>query len=177
MNTVSKLCYIGVGSNLSSPLDQVNRALFSLQQQRDIAVLRRAPWYRSKAIGPGDQDDYINGVFEISTLLSALDLLQVLQDIEDRQGRQRTERWGARTLDLDLLTYGNETIHCASLHIPHPRMTERNFVLAPLADLNPALTLTTAAGQELSVETLLGHSEIADLWLAEGEQEVVELRP
>ena len=100
-----------------------------------------SPWYRSKAIGPGEQAAYINGVAEIESDLSAHDLLVTLQGIEQAQGRHRGERWAPRTLDLDILLFGNEEIDSDELTIPHPRLRERNFVLYPLHDVAPDLAL------------------------------------
>ncbi len=91
--------------------------------------------YRSRAIGPGQQPDYLNAVALLQTELPAHALLTELQAIECRQGRERTIRWGARTLDLDILLYGEECYRDARLTIPHPAMTERNFVLYPLREI------------------------------------------
>lgn len=134
-------CYVGLGSNLDEPLIQVNRAIEALRQHPAIHLLRRSPWYGSKAVGPGDQPDFVNGVIELETTLEPAALLTVLQGIEQAQGRIRTLRWGARTLDLDILLYGNLCHDSPDLQIPHPRLAERAFVLAPLADLAPDLTL------------------------------------
>ena len=86
-------------------------------------------------MGPQDQPDYINAVVEVSTALAAEQLLDELQKIEQEQGRVRKERWGARTLDLDILLYGNEVINTERLIVPHSGISERNFVLYPLRDL------------------------------------------
>src|SRR5690606_36347630 len=109
-------------------------------------LLRRSPWYTRKAAGPGKQPDYLNGVIALDTLLEPLALFPHLQDIETHQVRERRMRWGPRTLDLDILLYGDQCINTAALQIPHPRMTKRNFVLAPLATLNPQLALPTPSG-------------------------------
>lgn len=140
------LCYIGIGSNLQHPLQQVTQALQNLHQTTGVRLLRRSPWYVSRAVGPGPQPDYLNGVIELETTLTANDLLRALQEIEQNQGRVRTERWGPRTLDLDILLYGHHCIDTPALQIPHPRMGDRNFVLAPLATLNPQLPLPVPAG-------------------------------
>ena len=128
---------LGIGSNLDHPLEQVTRAVQALDHTPGIQVSRLSRWYGSKAIGPGTQPDYVNGVVEITTSLSPAALLEALQAIEHRHGRIRTEHWGARTLDLDILFYDDQQILTPDLQIPHPRIHERRFVLQPLADLTP----------------------------------------
>lgn len=142
-----KRCYIGLGSNLAEPRQQLMRAetaLANLPHSRLIAV---SAYYQSQAIGPGEQPDYLNAVAALDTTLTPLALLDQLQAIEQAQGRVRTVRWGARTLDLDLLLYGNQVLDLPRLQVPHPRLGERAFVLRPLADLAPDLLLP--AGQTL----------------------------
>lgn len=153
------VCYLGVGSNLKNPRQQINTALQKLAALPSTRVLRHSPWYWSKAMGldkqPNhDQPDYINGVIEIETALEPHDLLRALQVIEQEQGRTREIRWGARTLDIDILLYGDQKIHSADLDIPHPRIRERNFVLVPLADLDPSMPL--GANNE-TIASLLAH--------------------
>jgi 2-amino-4-hydroxy-6-hydroxymethyldihydropteridine diphosphokinase len=134
-------CFVGLGSNLADPEQQIRNAVTALQAHTHLQFIALSPLYRNAAIGPGSQPDYVNGVVELRTALEALVLLQKLQSIENAQERVRTEHWGARTLDLDLLLYGGEIIDSATLNVPHPRMTTRNFVLYPLYDLAPDLTL------------------------------------
>lgn len=136
---IKNLCYIGLGSNLDKPQKQVETAINAIANLGDICA--QSPWYQSQAIGPGDQGDYINGVIELQTTLSAHELLHALQAIENQQGRVRTVRWGERTLDLDILLFNKEQIDSEELIIPHPRMTERAFVLYPLLDIAPTLKL------------------------------------
>ena len=133
--------YIALGSNLGNPRQIVESALQALGNSDRITLLACSPWYRSKAIGPGEQADYINAVVAIDSDLSARELLTTLQDIEQAHDRRRGERWAARTLDLDILLFGSEEIDSEELTIPHPRMRERNFVLYPLHDLEPDLAL------------------------------------
>jgi len=133
--------YIGIGSNLDQPLQQVQDAITALSQLPQSRLVAHSPWYGSTAIGPGQQADYVNGVAELDTRLSAHDLLDALQAIEQSQGRLRHERWGARTLDLDILLYGQQPMADTRLVVPHPRMLERPFVLQPLLALAPALVL------------------------------------
>ena len=134
-------CFISLGSNLGEPAAQIQRALEALSEFPDSELGASSPLYRNPAIGPGQQPDYLNGVAELHTSLDALTLLSHLQNIELAQGRVRNERWGARTLDLDLLLYGNAVIDLPQLQVPHSRITERNFVLYPLHDIAPDLVL------------------------------------
>jgi 2-amino-4-hydroxy-6-hydroxymethyldihydropteridine diphosphokinase len=133
--------YISIGSNLDDPPAQVARALAALAALPDSSGLIRSPIYRSAPLGPPSQPHYLNAVVRLDTSLPPLDLLRALQRIETAQGRVRTERWGARTLDLDLLLYGDLIRRDPVLTIPHPRLPERAFVLYPLHDLAPDLEL------------------------------------
>jgi 2-amino-4-hydroxy-6-hydroxymethyldihydropteridine diphosphokinase len=133
--------FIGLGSNLQEPQHQVNQAITALRAIPESHVVAVAPSYQSLPMGPSDQPDYINTVVQLETELSALALLDLLQAIEQSQGRERTKRWGARTLDLDVLTYGNEEISHPRLTVPHPGMAEREFVLYPLCDIAPTLVI------------------------------------
>lgn len=134
-------CFIGLGSNLAQPREQLQHALQALAAVPQCRRGRVSPFYGNPAIGPGAQPDYVNAVVEVFTELEATALLAHLQQIENAQGRIRTERWGARTLDLDLLLYGDATIATDILQVPHPRLRERNFVLYPLRDIAPDLRL------------------------------------
>lgn len=145
------LAYIGLGSNLESPLDQVSRAFDELGTLSKSRLMARSALYQSRAIGP-EQPDYINAVALLETDLPPLDLLDALQAIEQAHQRVRLQHWGPRTLDLDLLLYSNETIQHPRLVVPHPYLTQRGFVLYPLADIDPNLELPD--GQTLQV--LLG---------------------
>jgi len=130
-------CYIALGSNRNNPLQQVSQAVEEITALQNCHLKHCSPWYQTVAIGPAGQPDYINGVIEIDTTLQPLELLNALQAIENAHHRVRTERWGARTLDLDILLYGNEQILNKRLAIPHPEIANRNFVLYPLADICP----------------------------------------
>lgn len=133
--------YIGLGSNLDSPADQLGRALTAIANHDAIQQVQSSPWYQSRAVGPGEQPDYLNAVAKISTSLSPGALLTALQTIENHQGRTRSVRWGARTLDLDILLYDQLVVSTDVLTIPHPEIRYRGFVLKPLADLSPELCL------------------------------------
>ncbi|MDG1165781.1 MAG: 2-amino-4-hydroxy-6-hydroxymethyldihydropteridine diphosphokinase [Porticoccaceae bacterium] len=150
------LAYIGLGSNLSDKVagqildskSQLEQALSSLSEHPQVNILKLSNFYQTPAIGPGQQPDYINGAAMLETDLSPLALLDLLQAIENQQGRVRTIRWGARTLDLDILLYDQLTEDSERLTIPHPRMHEREFVLAPMADIAADLCLPT--GENIS---------------------------
>lgn len=130
-------CVIALGSNLQDPMQQITSAIEHIKQLPQTTVVAISSWYQSQAIGPGEQPDYINGAIEISTALTPQTLLKQLQNIENKQQRVRSTRWGARTLDLDILLYGDRIIDEPDLTVPHPRMLERNFVLFPLHDIDP----------------------------------------
>ncbi len=130
-----------MGSNLEDPLAQIKTATHQLSQIPSCTLTACSPLYQSKAIGPGEQPDYINGVAQLETTLNPIELLEQLQAIENHHGRQRLIRWGARTLDLDLLLYDRITLDSDRLQLPHPRMLERNFVIYPLYDIAPELIL------------------------------------
>lgn len=127
--------FIGLGSNLDNPSLQLKKALEALKKIKDSQLIKVSQFYRGLPMGPQDQPDYINAVAEIKTELSAEQLLNELQKIENGQGRIREQRWGARTLDLDVLLYGDEVINTERLTVPHSGMKERNFVLYPLSEL------------------------------------------
>jgi 2-amino-4-hydroxy-6-hydroxymethyldihydropteridine diphosphokinase len=128
--------YIGIGSNLDNPAARVQAAFGELERLPDTCLVARSSLYGSKPMGPADQPDYVNAVAGIDTRLPAADLLQALMQIEDRQERKRSaEPWGPRTLDLDLLLYGEQRIITPTLTVPHPGMHERDFVLVPLAEI------------------------------------------
>lgn len=141
--------FIGLGSNLSGesqgthrdPKQQIHYALKKISQHPEITILGISSLYQTTAIGPGNQPDYINAAAMIETSLEPNVLLDFMQLIEHQQGRVREQRWGARTLDLDLLIYDQLMKSTTRLTLPHPRAYERAFVLAPLADLDADLII------------------------------------
>jgi 2-amino-4-hydroxy-6-hydroxymethyldihydropteridine diphosphokinase len=131
--------YLGLGSNLQQPVSQVADALDELARLPDSTLVARSSLYRTPPLGPPGQPDYINAVACLSTTLEPERLLDELQALEQLHGRvRRGERWGPRTLDLDLLLYGERTIDTKRLQVPHPHMTERAFVLYPMSEIAPA---------------------------------------
>lgn len=134
--------FIAVGSNLSDPVGQAKNATEALKCLPKSEFIQSSKLYSSTPMGPQDQPDYINAVVEIQTKLTPLELLDCTQAIELERGRVRKEeRWGPRTLDLDIILYGNEVIDSERLIVPHYGMKEREFVLYPLAEIAPNLTL------------------------------------
>ena len=141
--------YIALGSNMASPVEQLNRALQALATLPLSHLLRSSSFYTSKPMGPQDQADYVNAVAELDTALSPMELLRALQSIELQQGRERKgQRWGPRSLDLDILLYGQQTIQLDELVVPHYGMKERAFVLLPLAEI--AMDLELPCGAKIS---------------------------
>ena len=136
------LAYIAIGSNLASPLEQVNAAVQALGEIPQSKIVAVSSFYRTPPLGPQDQPDYLNAAVLLETALDAEALLDNTQRIELQQGRVRkAERWGPRTLDLDLLMHGDTIMAGAELTVPHPRMGERAFVLLPLLEIAPYVQL------------------------------------
>lgn len=134
--------YIGLGSNLDNPELQLEMALAALRDIPDTSLVKYSSFYRSMPLGPSEQPDFINAVALLDSGLKAGQLLSQLQSIENRQGRVRNgQRWGPRTLDLDILLYGNQVIDEPGLTVPHPGIRHRNFVLMPLLELAPDLEI------------------------------------
>jgi 2-amino-4-hydroxy-6-hydroxymethyldihydropteridine diphosphokinase len=134
------ISYIGIGANLGDARANVDDAVARLGLLPQSRLLRTSPYYRSAPIDSSG-DDYVNAVAAIDTRLSAEDLLAALHGIEADHGRERPYRNAPRTLDLDLLLYGDTVIATATLTVPHPRMLERAFVLRPLLDIAPAIVV------------------------------------
>ncbi|MBK5342071.1 2-amino-4-hydroxy-6-hydroxymethyldihydropteridine diphosphokinase [Pseudomonas sp. TH49] len=140
--------YIGLGSNLADPAEQLRSALNALGQLPQTALAGVSAFYQSDSLLPG-QPRYTNAVAALDSDLAPLDLLDALQAIENDQGRKRLERWGPRTLDLDILLFGDHLIDEPRLKVPHYQIQERAFVLYPLAELAPA-DLRLADGRTLA---------------------------
>jgi 2-amino-4-hydroxy-6-hydroxymethyldihydropteridine diphosphokinase len=128
-------CYIGIGSNLGDRRKYIDDAVRSLKGSKGVRVLRVSSIYETEAVSDIPQNRYLNGVIEISTGLSAEELLKVLLAIEASLGRTRTAKNAPRTIDLDILYYGDDRINAPGLVVPHPRIKEREFVLKGLKEL------------------------------------------
>jgi len=131
--------YIGLGGNLDNPLELLRSARQAIGAVAEIREIACSSYYRSAPMGPEGQPDYVNAVLAVETRLSPHELLEALQTIELSHGRVRTGlRWGPRTLDLDIVLYGDLQIQDEALTVPHVGLAEREFVLYPLAEIAPA---------------------------------------
>ena len=150
---ITQRVYIGVGGNLQDSLAHIHSACRILANSDNITVVARSALYKSAPVGPPGQNDYLNAALAIDTTLNPEQLLAQLQSIELKHGRVRPQevRWGSRTLDLDILLFGDIILQESHLTIPHAQMKNRYFVLFPLAQIAPDLILPT--GQTL--QTLL----------------------
>lgn len=153
------IAYIGLGSNLENPSTQIHSARAAIAAVAGIEEQKFSSLYHSAPMGPQDQPDYVNAVMAVATTLSPLELLRALQAIENSHGRVRAERWGARTLDLDILLYGEQVIELPDLSVPHIGMTEREFVLYPLYEIAPHLIIPNKG----KLVELLEHCPLAGL--------------
>lgn len=133
------IAYIGLGSNLEQPATHIQRALHELSQLPQCELRGVSNTYRSIAVGPGEQPDYVNAAASLNTELSPIALLDAIQGIEQLHGRVRDIRWGPRTLDLDLLLFDTLSMDSERLLLPHPRAHLRDFVLRPLLDIDATL--------------------------------------
>ena len=131
------LAYIGLGSNLKEPKNQIKRALATLNDNNGTKLITVSSFYESKPLLGIPGPNYLNAVCKIQTSLSAIDLLDLCQEIEESQKRVREVKWGSRTIDLDILLYGEQVISNKRLSIPHPEAINRAFVLVPLFEIEP----------------------------------------
>lgn len=138
-------CYIGLGSNLAnelgSPVEHLQQAVASMREHKQIRKVRVSSFYASAPMGPQDQPDFVNAVASFETKLSPFELLAYCQQLEAQAMRARIRRWGERSLDVDILLYGEAQISEPQLTVPHAGLTERNFVLIPLRELAPEVTI------------------------------------
>ncbi len=144
--------FLSLGSNMGDKKAYLEKAITSLKNLPQTTLLGVSSFYQTVAWGKTDQDDFINAVCQLETCLGPHELLKQCQAIEQRLGRERHEHWGPRTVDIDLLLYGSETIDTADLTVPHPYMTQRAFVLVPLIEIAPDLVFPNT---KQTVATLL----------------------
>ena len=149
--------YIALGSNLANPQVQLISALQAMNQLRGSSLVSVSSFYQSKPLGPQDQPDYVNAVACLETSLAPLALLDELQRIEHEQGRVRLRRWGERTLDLDILLYADQIIQSERLTVPHYDMHQREFVIIPLAEIAPHLSLPNGQLIQTLVQKFADH--------------------
>lgn len=155
--------YVGLGANLGDPPAQLRAALEWMARDPAIGLVARSSFYRSAPLGPAGQSDYCNAVCAVDTELAPETLLDRLHAIESGLGRDRSgPRWGPRALDLDLLLYGDCRIDTPRLHLPHPEMARRNFVLAPLAEIAPDVEVP-GHGRAAELARRIGREGLA-LW-------------
>ena len=154
---MSTVTYIGLGSNLG---DSRQILIEAVQKLATLGAVRTSKLYQSPPMGPQDQPYYLNAVVQLDTDLTALALLDQLQHFEQQSGRVRLRHWGERTLDLDLLLYGQEQIENTRLTVPHVGLFERDFVIIPLLDLDPNIQIKA---QRLKDLPLTQHSTLAVL--------------
>lgn len=133
--------YIGLGSNLADPVNQINLAISALNALPSSTVIEQSSLYSSPPMGPQDQPDYVNSVVLLETSLEPHVLLDGLQSIELQQGRVRKRHWGERTIDLDILIYDDRVLDDERLQVPHPGIADRSFVLYPLAEIAPGIDI------------------------------------
>lgn len=138
---ISSTVWIGLGSNLAKPIQQVTDALKELESIPNSTLVSSSSLYESEPFGPVEQDNFINAVACLETTLDAHELLDHLQSIEQQHERKREVHWGPRTLDLDILLFGTASITTERLNVPHPYLNERNFVLYPLLEIDADLRL------------------------------------
>lgn len=148
--------YLSLGSNMGNKGYYLREALRLLGENQRIGIMAQSRIYETKPWGYTEQDDFWNLVVEIETELEPLDLLKVCQEIENRLQRKRIVRWGPRTIDIDLLLYDNRVSNLEQLRLPHPRMEERAFVLAPLREIAPGLILPSGR----SIQEVSGEGEV-----------------
>ena len=141
------LAAVGIGSNLADPVTQVRTAIAALAILADTELLAASSLYRNPPMGPQDQPDFVNAAALLRTRLQPLALLDRLQEVERQQGRARDVRWGLRTIDLDLLLYGDPVINVPLFTTPHPGLHERGFVLYPLAEIAPPGLMVPGRGR------------------------------
>jgi 2-amino-4-hydroxy-6-hydroxymethyldihydropteridine diphosphokinase len=138
--------FLALGSNLGERVAHLQHALDTLAAHPEVDVVAVSRVYETDPVGGPEQGAYLNAVVAVDTGLEPLDLLRLAQELERAAGRVRTERWGPRTLDVDVLLYGDQTIHTDVLTVPHPRLWERDFVLVPLRDVAPERVAALADG-------------------------------
>jgi len=139
---MSDVAYIGLGSNIENPQTQINTALVNIQSHEQISIQLCSHLYASAPMGPQNQPDYVNAVVKITTGLTPIELLDVLQEIEQQHGRKRLgERWGPRSLDLDIILFNNLNMDNDRLTLPHYGMAQREFVMVPLFEIEPDMIM------------------------------------
>ncbi|MGV6825380.1 MAG: 2-amino-4-hydroxy-6-hydroxymethyldihydropteridine diphosphokinase [bacterium] len=159
---MTEFVFIGLGSNLDNPAQQVNRAIATLAGLPQSNLIKHSSMYRSPPMDGTNQPDYINAVAMLESTLNAETLLDRLLHIENQHGRVREQRWGPRTLDLDILMFGQQIIDSDRLQVPHPGLGDRGFVLEPWYEIAPT-TVIPGVGKLETVRARLGDSGVRRL--------------
>lgn len=155
--------FLSLGSNMGDKVAYLNQAIQSLSQVHETQLVKVSSFYRTVAWGKIDQDDFVNAVVQLETNLEAIDFLRECQQIEKDLDRVRHEHWGPRTIDIDILLYGEETFNTPDLKVPHPFMIERAFVLVPLAELTEDLVLPNTDQTVLETLAQLSHEDVTKI--------------
>ncbi len=162
MSSLWRAAYVAIGSNLNHPRDRVLEALNRLSRLPAIHSVMASRLYRSHPMGPQEQPEYVNAAAGLVTQLSARGLLDAMLDLERSMGRHRSERWGPRIIDLDLIWMVGSPVEQPGLSLPHPGVSSRNFVLYPLADIAPTLRIP-GLGLVLDLKSVVGDAGISAL--------------
>lgn len=170
------ITYIGLGSNLQKPKQQLHQALLALDGLPQSYLLAYSSFYQSAPMGPQDQPSFINAVAKLATGLSPLELLKQCQAIENQQGRERKQRWGARTLDLDILLYDHTIMQTETLTLPHYGLQDRDFVLLPLVEIDDNLTLPNGRAIKELLEHCQTYQLVKTAYFDANELEIGELK-
>jgi 2-amino-4-hydroxy-6-hydroxymethyldihydropteridine diphosphokinase len=136
-----QIAYLGLGSNIGNKFEYIEKAIEHISRNSKIEIIKQSSYYETNPVGYEDQESFINMCLEIETDFSPLQLLEETQKIENSLGRTREIRWGPRTIDIDILLYSDLIMKNSILTIPHPRMTERAFVLIPLQEINKGIII------------------------------------
>ncbi|MBU8908458.1 2-amino-4-hydroxy-6-hydroxymethyldihydropteridine diphosphokinase [Desertibacillus haloalkaliphilus] len=156
--------YLALGSNVGDRANHLREGMRQLETDEDIVIIATSSIYETEPVGYVDQDRFLNMVIEIKTSYRPQQLLEITQRIERESGRSYQIHWGPRTLDLDILLFNNENIKMDNLCIPHPRMTERAFVIVPLKEINPTLFIESENKTIDAIEKELVDKEGVTLW-------------
>jgi 2-amino-4-hydroxy-6-hydroxymethyldihydropteridine diphosphokinase len=154
--------YLGLGGNVGNVMASMSSALQALDSLEDTSVKQVSRVYRTPPWGDIDQAWFLNACAALSTTKSPLELLDAVKTLEKQLKREKTRRWGPRTIDMDLLLYGNQSFHHERLEIPHPRMVDRAFVMIPLADIAPERLIGGQSVTELASHLTNPEIEIAE---------------
>ncbi len=158
------VAFLGFGSNLGDRHAQLAAALRNLSNDPAVRIVQGSSVYETKPVGKTDQPDFLNMVVQLTTSLSPLALLAACLDVEARLGRERRERWGPRTVDLDVLIYGTEKLNDERLILPHPRMHERSFVMVPLAEIAPDISVNERSAREIAATLSMAGLNRIESW-------------